>query len=244
MRERDLLPLAEAREAGRSIRPHDPVKPLHTGRMVFPDFDVADAEPFIDWNFFFPAWGLKGRYPEILDHPQRGAEARKVFDDAQALLTRIRDERLLTLQGVVGIFPARSEGDDIRVMDTRGREKRFPMLRNQTRGQENRSLADFIAPSGDWIGCFAVTAGIGLKELTEKFRAEGDDYSAIMAKLLADRLTEAFAEAVHTFVRRQMWGYETGEPLANTGAAAWRSATRRRPTTRSNARLSTCWPPR
>ena len=214
MRERDLLPLAEAREAGRSIRPHDPVKPLHTGRMVFPDFDVADAEPFIDWNFFFPAWGLKGRYPEILDHPQRGAEARKVFDDAQALLARIRDERLLTLQGVVGIFPARSEGDDIRVTDTRGREKRFPMLRNQTRGQENRSLADFIAPSGDWIGCFAVTAGIRLKELTEKFRAEGDDYSAIMAKLLADRLTEAFAEAVHTFVRRQMWGYETGEPLA------------------------------
>ena len=213
MRERDLLPLAEAREAGRSIRPHDPVKPLHTGRMVFPDFDVADAEPFIDWNFFFPAWGLKGRYPEILDHPQRGAEARKVFDDAQALLARIRDERLLTLQGVVGIFPARSEGDDIRVTDTRGREKRFPMLRNQTRGQENRSLADFIAPSGDWIGCFAVTAGIGLKELTEKFRAEGDDYSAIMAKLLADRLTEAFTEAVHTFVRRQMWGYETGEPL-------------------------------
>ena len=90
----------------------------------------------------------------------------------------------------------------------------FRSLRNQTRGQENRSLADFIAPSGDWIGCFAVTAGIGLKELTEKFRAEGDDYSAIMAKLLADRLTEAFAEAVHTFVRRQMWGYETGEPLA------------------------------
>ena len=186
---------------------------IHSGRMVFPDFDVADAEPFIDWNFFFPAWGLKGRYPEILDHPQRGAEARKVFDDAQALLARIRNERLLTLQGVVGIFPARSEGDDIRVTDTRGREKRFPMLRNQTRGQENRSLADFIAPSGDWIGCFAVTAGIGLKELTEKFRAEGDDYSAIIAKLLADRLTEAFAEAVHTFVRRQMWGYETGEPL-------------------------------
>lgn len=85
------------------------------------------------------------------------------------------------------------------------------MLRNQTRGQENLSLADFIAPKGDWIGCFAVTAGIGLKELCEKFRAAGDDYNAIMAKLLADRLTEAFAEAVHSFVRRQMWGYETGE---------------------------------
>lgn len=85
------------------------------------------------------------------------------------------------------------------------------MLRNQTRGQDNLSLADFIAPKGDWIGCFAVTAGIGLKELCEKFRAGGDDYNAIMAKLLADRLTEAFAEAVHSFVRRQMWGYETGE---------------------------------
>ena len=214
LRIRDLVPLAEARKAGRSVRPHEPVKPLHPGRMVFPDFDVADAEPFIDWNFFFPAWGLKGRYPEILDHPERGAEARKVFDDAQALLARIRDERLLTLQGVVGIFPARSEGDDIWVTDAKGREKRFPMLRNQTRGQENRSLADFIAPADDWIGCFAVTAGIGLKELTEKFRTGGDDYSAIMAKLLADRLTEAFAEAVHTFVRRQMWGYETGEPPA------------------------------
>lgn len=213
LRIRDLVPLAEARK-NRSTAPHEPVKPLHPGRMVFPDFDVADAEPFIDWNFFFPAWGLKGRYPEILDHPERGAEARKVFDDAQALLARIRDERLLTLQGVVGIFPARSEGDDIWVTDAKGREKRFPMLRNQTRGQENRSLADFIAPADDWIGCFAVTAGIGLKELTEKFRTGGDDYSAIMAKLLADRLTEAFAEAVHTFVRRQMWGYETGEPPA------------------------------
>ena len=212
-RMRDLMPLAEARKAGRSVQPHNPVKPLHPGRMVFPDFDVADAEPFIDWNFFFPAWGLKGRYPEILDHPERGAEARKVFDDAQALLARIRDERLLTLQGVVGIFPARSEDDDIWVTDAKGREKRLPMLRNQTRGEENLSLADYIAPKDDWIGCFAVTAGIGLKELTEKFRAEGDDYSAIMAKLLADRLTEAFAEAVHTFVRRQMWGYETGEPL-------------------------------
>ena len=104
-----------------------------------------------------------------------------------------------------------AEGDDIWITDPKGREHRLAMLRNQTRGQENLSLADFIAPKGDWIGCFAVTAGIGLKELCEKFRAAGDDYNAIMAKLLADRLTEAFAEAVHSFVRRQMWGYETGE---------------------------------
>lgn len=210
-RARNLVPIVEVRKARKGSAAHTPVAPLHPGRMVFPDFDVADAEPLIDWNFFFPAWGLKGRYPEILDHPEKGAEARKLFADAQALLTRIRDERLLTLQGAVGIFPARSEGDDIIVTDPKGRERRLAMLRNQTLGEEHRSLADYIAPSGDWIGCFAVTAGIGLRELTEKFRAESDDYSAIMAKLLTDRLTEAFAEAVHLFVRRQMWGYETGE---------------------------------
>ena len=208
-RRRTLLPLAEARQAARPR--HTPVVPLHPGRMVFPDYDIADVEPFIDWNFFFPAWGLKGRWPELFDHPERGAEARKLYDDAQALLARIRDQRLLTLQGVVGIFPARSDGDDLLVTDARGRERRLAMLRNQTRGEENRSLADLLSPDGDWIGCFAVTAGIGLKELADKFRAEDDDYSAILAKLLADRLTEAFAEAVHAFVRRQMWGYESQE---------------------------------
>lgn len=210
-RARDLIPIVEVRKARRGLPHHEPVVPLHTGRMVFPDFDIADAERFIDWNFFFPAWGLKGHYPEILDHPEKGAEARRLMADAQALLARIRDEKLLTLQAVVGIFPARSEKDDIWVTDPKGREIRFPMLRNQTRGDENRSLADCIAPQGDWIGAFAVTAGIGLKELADSFRAQNDDYSAIMAKLLTDRLTEAFGECVHSFVRRQMWGYEAGE---------------------------------
>jgi len=213
--QRTLLPLAEARRIAATAYPlHVPVAPLHTGRMVFPDYDVADVEPFIDWNFFFPAWGLKGRYPELLEDPEKGSEARKLFADAQALLTRIRDERLLTLQGVVGIFPARRDEDDLVVTDPKGREKRLAMLRNQTRDGGCRSLADFLAPDSDWLGCFAVTAGIGLKELCEKFRTTGDDYSAIMAKLLADRLTEAFAEAVHSFVRRQMWGYEQGSQLA------------------------------
>jgi len=210
-RARALIPFAELRRQPRPIPVHEPVVPLHPGRMVFPDFDIADAEPYIDWNFFFPAWGLKGRYPEILDHPERGGEARKLLADARALLDRIRDERLLTLQGAAGIFPARAEGDDIVVTGPKGRDIRLAMLRNQTRGERNLSLADWIAPEGDWIGCFALTAGIGLGALTERFRAEGDDYSAILAKLLADRLTEAFAEAVHQFVRRQMWGYETGE---------------------------------
>ena len=206
---RTLLPLEEARNNRPEAR-RKPVEPKHPGRLVFPDFDVADVEPYIDWNFFFPAWELPGRYPEILDHPEKGAEARKLLADAQALLARIRDERLLTLQGVAGLFPARSEGDDIVVTDAKGGEHRLAMLRNQTRGADNRSLADYIAPGGDWIGCFAVTAGVGLAELTAKFREAGDDYSAIMAKLLADRLTEAFAETVHLFVRRQMWGYEEG----------------------------------
>ena len=208
---RRLLPYAEVKRRALEEEPHRPVEPLYPGRMVFPDFDVADAAPYIDWNFFFPAWGLAGRYPAILDHPEKGAEARKLFDDAQALLHHIAEEHLLTLQAAVGIFPAHREGDDIVATDAKGRNYRFAMLRNQTRGEQNRSLADFIAPEGDWLGCFAVTAGIGLKELTEKFRVAGDDYSAIMAKLLADRLTEAFAEVVHLFVRRRMWGYEGGE---------------------------------
>ena len=213
----NIIPIVEARR-NRRPRPASEIVPAaHTGRLVFPDFDIADVEPFIDWNFFFPAWGLKGRYPALFDHPQRGAEARKLFDDAQALLRRIADERLLTLQGVVGIFPAVSRKDDILLTDPKGRRHTLAMLRNQTRGAENLSLADFIADerdgTTDYIGAFALTAGIGLQELCEKFRSEGDDYSAIMAKLLADRLTEAFAETVHSFVRRQMWGYETGLEL-------------------------------
>lgn len=114
----------------------------------------------------------------------------------------------------MGIFPARSEGDDIVVTDPKGREHRFAMLRNQTRGEAHRSAADLVAPAGDYVGCFALTGGLGLHELTERLRGEGDDYTAMLAKLLADRLTEAFTEAVHGFVRRSMWGYETGEPLA------------------------------
>ena len=212
---RDLIPVADARR-NRRPRPASQIAPAaHTGRLVFPDFDIADVEPFIDWNFFFPAWGLKGRCPDLFDHPERGDEARKLFDDAQALLHRIADERLLTLQGVVGIYPAVSRGDDILLTDAKGRRHTLPMLRNQTRGAENLCLSDFIADrrdgATDYIGAFALTAGIGLQELCDKFRSEGDDYSAIMAKLLADRLTEAFAEVVHSFVRRQMWGYETAE---------------------------------
>ncbi len=215
-RSRRFVPIAEVRREKRTRkRRSEIVQAAHTGRMVFPDFDIADVEPLIDWNFFFPAWGLKGRWPALAEDPEKGGEARKLYGDAQALLARIRREKLLRLEGVVGIYPAVSRGDDIVLTDEKGRRHTLPMLRNQTRGEEHRSLADLLVDeregAADYLGCFAVTAGIGARKLEEEFRRAGDDYSAIMVKLLADRLTEAFAETVHSFVRRSMWGYEQGE---------------------------------
>jgi 5-methyltetrahydrofolate--homocysteine methyltransferase len=216
---RTILPFGQVRKL-RVPKPASEIAvPAHTGRLVFPDVNIADVEPLIDWNFFFPAWGLKGRYPEIFENPEHGAEARKLYDDAQKMLARIREEKLLTLQGVAGIFEAVSRGDDIVVTGPKDKKYILPMLRSQApvREAQARCLADFIADEKagrtDYIGAFALTGGIGLKELTEKFRAEGDDYNAILSKLLADRLTEALCEWVHIFIRRQMWGYETGPAL-------------------------------
>ena len=216
---RTILPFGQVRKL-RVPKPASEIAvPAHTGRLVFPDVSIADVEPLIDWNFFFPAWGLKGRVPEIFENPEHGAEARKLYDDAQKMLARIREEKLLTLQGVAGIFEAVSRGDDIVVTGPKDKKYILPMLRSQApvREAQARCLADFIADEKagrtDYIGAFALTGGIGLKELTEKFRAEGDDYNAILSKLLADRLTEALCEWVHIFIRRQMWGYETGPAL-------------------------------
>ncbi len=210
---RQIVPLEEARASAKQKPTKDIDKSAHTGRLVFPDFDIEDVESLIDWNFFFPAWGLKGRYPEILESEKYGEEARKLFADAEALLNKIKKERLLTLQGVVAILPARGEGDDIVVRDTKGREQRLPMLRRQQRGDSYPSLADMVAPAEDHIALFALTAGVGLDKLTTEFKEAGDDYSAILSKLLADRLAEAFTERIHAFVKRQMWGYESGEEL-------------------------------
>ncbi len=210
---RQIIPLAEARATAQQRGVERIDTPQHTGRLVFPDFDIEDVEALIDWNFFFPAWGMKGRYPDILQSESCGEEARKVFNDAQALLSKIKKDRLLTLQGVVAILPARGDGEDIVIKDKRGREHRLPMLRRQQRGESYPSLADMVAAEGDHIALFSLTAGVGLDSLTAEFKEAGDDYSAILAKLLADRLTEAFAERIHSFVRRQMWGYEGGEEL-------------------------------
>ena len=202
--------------------------PAFLGRRTLDGVDIAQVSPFIDWTFFFSAWELKGRFPEVLDHPAYGEQARLLHADGTALLQRIADERLLTVRGVFGFWPAASEGDDIVVFEpgttspgTDARELlRFAMLRQQDvqpDGRPNRSLADFIAPRDserlDHIGAFAVTAGIGADRLVDEYERDHDDYHAIMVKALADRLAEAAAEYLHAEVRRQ-WGYGRDEQLS------------------------------
>jgi 5-methyltetrahydrofolate--homocysteine methyltransferase len=179
--------------------------------------------PFIDWTFFFHAWELKGRVPAIFDHPQYGSAARELYDNARVLLERIVRDGSLTASGVYGFWPANSDGDDIVVFadEERTDERlRFNMLRQQERiadDKPNRSLADFVAPASsgrrDYVGAFAVTAGLGAEALVSSFERDHDDYQAIMVKALADRLAEAFAEHLHAQVRRE-WGYGRDEALS------------------------------
>lgn len=204
----ELVPLAEARRQAKVKNAPDTPQPALPGTEYHTDYPADEVVPLIDWNFFFHAWGISGRWPDILDSPDKGKQARRLWDDAQAALAEATGKGLLTLCGAAGIYPVRREGDDIHVTAPGGRDIVFPMLRRQRRGGETPSAADFIAPNGDFVGAFAVSAGIGLEEWISRLRAEGDHYGAIMAKLLADRLTEALAEAVHRRVRRVLWGYE------------------------------------
>ncbi|MGA9161136.1 MAG: methionine synthase [Actinomycetota bacterium] len=210
-----LLPYRVAAERRTPIvwRQEDLPEPAFTGaRVVEPD--LAVLRTYIDWTFFFSAWELKGRYPQILDHPRYGGAARELFEAANQLLDRIVDERSLSARGVYGFWPASAEGDDVVLSDGR----RFPMLRQQAdHGDDrpSRSLADYVTPAGsgltDHVGAFAVTAGLGVDELAAGFEAEHDDYQAIMVKALADRLAEAFAEWLHERARRE-W-YESGPAM-------------------------------
>jgi 5-methyltetrahydrofolate--homocysteine methyltransferase len=202
-----LLRLAPARENRERVAFDDLPVPEFTGRRVV-EPELATLREYVDWQFFFHAWELKGRFPQILDQPA----ARELFDDAQRLLDRIVEEKLLVARGVLGFWPASADGDDIAVHDDGG--TRFCLLRQQTDygdSRPNRCLADYLAPEGDHLGAFAVTAGIGADELAAQFAAEHDDYHAIMVKALADRLAEAFAEYLHEVARRA-W-YETGPKL-------------------------------
>jgi 5-methyltetrahydrofolate--homocysteine methyltransferase len=226
VRRRPLLPWdrAKANRLRLDWRPDVIATPSFTGARVLDDVRLEDVAPYIDWTFFFSAWELKGRFPAILEHPQYGAAARELYTHAQTLLDRIVRERLLTLRGVHGFWKANTVGEDIVIPDP-GSRIPDPVIFNMLRQQEeigddrpNRSLADFIAPveTGvtDYLGAFAVTAGIGANELVAQYESDHDDYHAIMVKALADRFAEAFAEYLHARTRQE-WGYGASERLSS-----------------------------
>ena len=220
-----LLPFAQARANALAPDPADgaPLAPRVPGVQVLLDYPLAELVEYIDWTPFFSAWELAGRFPRILDDAVVGEQARKLFDDAQTMLRRIVDERWLSANAVIGLFPANRDGEDTIVWtdETRTTERtRLHHLRQQSvrpDGKPNQSLADYVAAPGtpDWVGAFACTAGIGIDAHVARFEAAHDDYSAILLKALADRLAEAFAERLHERVRREWWGYAPEEALAN-----------------------------
>jgi len=220
------LEAARKRRTPIEWRAEDLPVPEFTGVRVLDNFPLATLRTFIDWTPFFHTWEMKGVYPRIFDHPEQGAQARQLFTEANTLLDTIVAEKLITARGVYGFFPANTVGDDVELYMDSARTKvheRFHFLRQQANKEGSgpdiapcRSLSDFIAPREtglpDTIGAFAVTSGIGLKEVCDEFRAKNDDYNAIMAEALADRLAEAFAECLHKRVRDE-WGYGREETL-------------------------------
>lgn len=209
-----LISLDAAR--ANAFRPdYAPVEPTFTGIRTFEDYDLDDLVCRIDWTPFFRTWELHGSYPAILEDDVVGAEARSLFNDAQKMLKTIIDEKWLTAKGVIGFWPAHSDGDDIVLPE---QDVRFHCLRQQVQKRGSRTndcLADFIAPEGDWLGGFAVTTGLGIDAHVARFKEDHDDYNEIMLKALADRLAEAFAERMHERVRKEFWGYAADEDLSN-----------------------------
>jgi 5-methyltetrahydrofolate--homocysteine methyltransferase len=225
---RRLIPLAQARARRLQIdwANYTPPAPRQPGLHVFAAYPLDELVEYIDWTPFFQSWELSGRFPAILDDPVVGAQARDLYRDAQEMLARIVNEKWLTAKGVLGLWPACSEGDDVRVQTTNG-ERWLHFLRQQVDKPSERAnlcLADFIAPAEcgqrDWIGAFAVTAGLGIDSHVARFEADNDDYRAILLKALADRLAEAFAERLHQRVRTEFWGYAPDEALDNAGLIA------------------------
>jgi 5-methyltetrahydrofolate--homocysteine methyltransferase len=218
------LEVARSRRTPITWRAEEIPTPSFTGVRVLDKFPLATLREFIDWSPFFHTWGLKGVYPRIFDHPEQGPQARQIFEEGNALLDLIIEKKLITARGVYGLFPANAVGDDVELYADEKREKvieRFHFLRQQANREGSepcRSLSDFIAPKEtglrDHIGAFAVTSGIGLKELCDSYRSKHDDYNAIMVEALADRLAEAFAECLHKRAREE-WGYGCTENLSN-----------------------------
>jgi 5-methyltetrahydrofolate--homocysteine methyltransferase len=221
---KQLVPLSKARGQRFTCdwESYAPPVPNAPGITVFADYDLAELRDYIDWTPFFQAWELAGKFPAILDDEIVGPQALDLYKDAQAMLDRLIAEKWLTAKGVIGFWPAANIGDDIEVYDEHGGKKLATLrhLRQQAAKPAERPdfcLADFIAPktSGvkDWVGGFAVTAGIGIDEHIARFEADHDDYSSILLKALADRLAEAFAERLHERVRKEFWGYQPDESL-------------------------------
>jgi 5-methyltetrahydrofolate--homocysteine methyltransferase len=221
----DPLPVANAARSAITWEADAVATPAALGRQVLEDVPLDVLVPYIDWRFFFTAWELPGRFPEVLDDPVYGAAARDLYGEATTLLERIVRERLLRARGVYGLWPAQSDGNDVVLYTDESRRAelvRFPMLRQQARtgsSAPHACLADFVAPAGtgvrDYVGAFAVTAGLGTDDLVARFAADHDDYHAIMAKALADRLAEAFAEWLHERVRREWYAPDERLELAD-----------------------------
>lgn len=222
---RDKNPRASIKDARKNKLKLDwnaytPPKPSFTGVKSFRNYELATLADYIDWTPFFASWDLHGKYPAILKDKVVGEPARGLFDDAQAMLKRIVDEKLLTAHGVIGFWPAQGDGDDIILYKDENRSEEIARLHGLRQQMTKRNdaanycVSDFIAPSDsgvpDYIGAFAVTAGVGEEALADSYDNANDNYSAIMAKALADRFAEAFAEHMHARVRRELWGYETG----------------------------------
>lgn len=228
-----FISLKEARENKFPIewKNAEVVEPSFLGNKVFSNYDLKEIAEYIDWTPFFHSWEMKGSYPKILSDPERGAEATKLFNDAQNMLKKIIGEKWLQANAVIGIYPANAvNDDDIEVLDENKKAVKcsFHTIRQQTKkpaGQYNIALADFISPKAvtssgaeatDYIASFALTTGIGIDEHVKRFEADHDDYSAIMIKALADRLAEAFAELMHKKVRKEFWAYAKNETLSNS----------------------------
>ena len=195
-------------------------KPNSLGVVNLDNIDLKEVREYIDWTFFFHAWKLNGKYPSIFNDPIKGEEAKKIYDDANLMLDQIIDGNWLKAKAVFGLFEAYSDGDDIVIVDGDGEEKRICFLRNQEKKDQdipNLCLSDFIAPKtegvADYFGGFVVTAGLGIEKHISSFEAENDDYSAIMLKVIADRLAEAATEFLHSKVRKDYWGYAVDENL-------------------------------
>ncbi|MBO9152735.1 methionine synthase [Chitinophaga sp. GCM10012297] len=222
---KQYLPIAEARKLKVDIdwAAYNPVKPAQLGTQVFDNYDLGEIAKYIDWQPFFIAWELHGKFPQILEDEVVGKEATRLYNEAQEMLKRIISEKWLRARAVIGLFPANAIADDtVSVTAIDGAEVPLEFLRQQIKkapGQPNVSLADYIAPAAtgkqDYIGGFAVTTGEGIEKWLEHFKKEHDDYSSIMLKALADRLAEAFTELLHERVRKEFWAYATDEHLTN-----------------------------